>query len=105
MQVGNFKSVVAGAIILAVWSYSSVTAENWPQWRGAHHNGICNEKNLPTDWNSAGKNVLWKTEMPGPGGATPVIWNDEVYVTSAEDANLLLLAYGRDGKLKWKVWM
>lgn len=77
-------------------------AENWPQWRGAHHNGISSEKNIPSEWDTKGQNVLWKLEMPGPGGATPVVWEDHVFVTSAAGEELLLLAIKTDGKLKWQ---
>lgn len=94
--------IACGVIGFCLLGSSVATAENWPQWRGAHHNGISNEKNIPTEWDKDGKNVVWKVEIPGPGGATPVVWNDEVYVTSASDADLLLLAYTKDGKIKWR---
>lgn len=90
-----------GVVGLICLSCAIASADNWPQWRGANHNGICNEKNIPDDWD-AKKNVLWKLDMPGPGGATPVVWNDHVFVTSAADTDLLLLAITTDGKVKWK---
>lgn len=94
--------LVCGLVGLGWLSNSVALAENWPQWRGAHHSGISSEKNIPTAWDSKGKNVVWKIEMPGPGGATPIVWNDQVFVTSAEDADLLLMSIGKDGKLLWK---
>jgi len=94
-----------GTLVLASLSFTfsctMAAADNWPQWRGANHNGICSEKNIPDDWNAT-KNVVWKIEMPGPGGATPVVWDDLVFVTSAADSDLLLMAITTDGKVKWK---
>lgn len=95
-------AVKLGIFSIVCLSCAIGAADNWPQWRGANHNGICDEKNIPDDWD-AQKNVLWKVEMPGPGGATPVVWDDYVFVTSAADADLLLMAFSTsDGKLKWK---
>ncbi len=77
-------------------------AENWPQWRGPRHNGISNEKAIPTQWSDS-KNVVWKTPMPGQGGATPVIWNDRIFVTSADGDDLVLICVNaKDGKPLWR---
>ena len=42
--------------------------------------------------------------MPGPSGATPVVWGDRIFVSSPDaEKNLLLLCYNRkDGALLWK---
>ena len=76
-------------------------AENWPQWRGEKLDGISHETNLPTTWTKT-ENVAWRVELPGPAGSTPVVWGDRIYLTSAEDQNLVLLAIGTDGRLLWK---
>src|SRR5262249_60048788 len=34
------------------------------------------------EWSET-KNVKWKVEIPGRGAATPVIWNDRIYLLSA----------------------
>lgn len=102
MLFGFRKTVTCGIAVVALLGSSLASAENWPQWRGAHHNGISNEKNVPSAWDTQGKNVLWKLEMPGPGGATPVVWENHLFVTSAENEDLLLLAITTEGKLKWK---
>jgi outer membrane protein assembly factor BamB len=54
---------------------------NWPQWRGAASSGISDEKNLPAEWGPA-KNVAWKTEIPGRGQSSPVVWGDHIFLTS-----------------------
>jgi outer membrane protein assembly factor BamB len=38
----------------------------------------------PLSWDeSDGTNIRWKTEIPGRGHATPIVWGDQVFVTTA----------------------
>ena len=56
---------------------------NWPSWRGPTGNGTAPEKcKPPTEW-SEEKNIIWKKKVPGLGHSTPVIWGNQIYVTSA----------------------
>ena len=82
---------------------TSVTrAENWPQWRGPTLNGVSSEKNLPLRW-STDENVSWKLAMPGWSGATPIIWNDRVFLNVADGNDLYLWCVDRNkGNLVWK---
>ena len=75
-------------------------AENWPQWRGPSNDGISSETNLPTKW-SATQGVLWKVKMPGMGGATPIIWGDRIFVTSAQGDELVLMCISTKGETLW----
>lgn len=59
----------------------TLSAENWPQWRGPTADGHSSETGLPASW-SATENVLWKTPLPGLGTSTPIIWGDKIFVTS-----------------------
>jgi len=77
-------------------------ADHWPNWRGPHSNGTSSEKNLPAEWGSE-KNVAWKVALPGPAGATPIVWGDQIFLTSVNDAGeLLLMAFDTAGKEQWK---
>jgi len=87
--------------VLTLLAFSSVQADNWPQWRGPNNDGVCMEKNLPTTWD-ASTNIAWKLPMPGMGGATPAIWGDRLFVTSEEGKQLVLLCISTDGKELWK---
>ncbi len=53
-------------------------AENWPTWRGPTNTGISEEKAIPTEWMNATENIAWRLELPGPSGATPVVWDDRI---------------------------
>lgn len=77
-------------------------AENWPQWRGPQSDGISHETNLPEKWSKT-ENVAWRLPLPGPAGATPAIWDDSIFLTTATpDGDLLLLSIGTDGQERWR---
>jgi outer membrane protein assembly factor BamB len=76
-------------------------ADNWPQWRGAQHDGVSRDTGLPTTW-TATENVLWKAPLPGPAGATPVVWDDRIFLTSAKGQDLVLLCFDTSGKQLWE---
>ena len=87
---------------LALLHVALARADNWPQWRGVNSDGISSEKNVPTKWSKSEK-IVWRTPMPGQAGATPCIWGDRIYATSAEGNDLVLLCLSTvDGKILWK---
>jgi outer membrane protein assembly factor BamB len=59
-------------------------AADWPQWRGPDANGVAPEANPPVEWDAA-KNVLWRTALPSWSAATPIVFGDTAFVTSAEE--------------------
>lgn len=82
---------------------SSAPAGNWPQWRGPYFNGSTTEENLPTQWSKT-ENIAWATSLPGYSGATPVVWENSVFVSSPdEQKNLNLLCLDRKtGQVRWE---
>ena len=77
-------------------------AENWPQWRGPSLDGTSSEQNLATRW-SATENITWKLPLPGRSGATPIVWNDHIFLNVAEEGSLYLWAVDRNkGTVLWK---
>ena len=63
---------------------------------------ISQEKNVPTRWTPS-DGIAWRLKLPGRAGATPVVWNDSIFLTSVADDNntLLLMCVGTDGKVRW----
>ena len=58
--------------------------DNWPRLRGADASGLPNDgkhKGLPIKWSKT-ENVKWKTQVPGTGWSSPVVWGDKVFITS-----------------------
>ena len=54
----------------------------WNQWRGPLGTGVAPDAKPPVEWSST-KNIRWKTELPGKGHSSPVLWDNHVFVTAA----------------------
>ncbi len=77
---------------------------DWPQWRGPQHDGSSPEMGLPAVFGPA-ENVKWVTDLPGPGAATPIVWNDRVFVSTTDTATKKLQALCLDratGAVLWR---
>lgn len=82
------KSIFSLAI--ACFMYMTISAQqstkqynnNWPQWRGPEANGVAPAGNPPLEWSET-KNVKWKIEIPGKGHASPIVWEDKVFIQTA----------------------
>jgi len=55
--------------------------ENWPQYRGAASDGLAGGATLPSSWSET-ENVVWRTEVPGWGWSSPVVWGERIFLTS-----------------------
>ena len=82
------RSLVA-ALACATLSLPALAGEKrldplnqWPQWRGPLSTGVAPHGNPPVIW-SEGRNVRWKTAIPGIGHSTPIIWGDRIFITAA----------------------
>lgn len=79
-------------------------AANWPHWRGPEFNGSSPERNLPADWSTSNR-LAWAVDLPGPSAATPILWNDHVFVSSTDPraGTLLAMAFDRaSGRPLWQ---
>lgn len=57
---------------------------NWPSFRGPHASGIGDGLSAPTTWHAErDTGILWKTPIPGLGHASPIVWGDNVFITTA----------------------
>jgi outer membrane protein assembly factor BamB len=79
----------------------SLYSENWPHWRGPRRDGSSTETKLPVKWTRS-ENILWRVPLPGEAAATPVVWEDRIFVTSAAGTDLVLLCINKDGKILWQ---
>jgi outer membrane protein assembly factor BamB len=96
------SALPASLLLLALSTMTPVAhAENWPQWRGPRLDNVSQETGAPVKWSKT-ENVVWRTPMPGPAGATPVFWGDRIFLTSARGEDLLLLALDTKGKILWE---
>ncbi|MCR9292137.1 MAG: PQQ-binding-like beta-propeller repeat protein [bacterium] len=70
-------------VLLTFSGLAAVSAQtNWPNWRGPNFDGSQLESNPPSQW-SANKNIRWKTDLPGEGSGSPIIWEDRIFLNVA----------------------
>ncbi len=59
-------------------------AGSWPSFRGPHAAGVADHQNLPDRWDGKkGENVLWRTPIPGLAHSSPIVWGNQIFLTSA----------------------
>ena len=57
---------------------------SWPSFRGTEASGVADGQRLPDRWDGAtGRNILWRTPIPGLAHSSPVVWGQLVFVTTA----------------------
>lgn len=96
------------SFFLAAWAAGatalSVSAANWPGWRGPDGTGVSSEKNLPLQW-STNENVRWRVALPDRGNSSPIVWGKRVFVAQAvqtENRRTLMCFDRSNGKLLWQ---
>lgn len=93
----NMLTLLLGVFILAGVLY----AENWHQWRGPNNDGISHETDVPIQWSQT-ENIKWRLPLPGEAASTPVVWEDKIFLTSAEGNALVLMCISTEGEELWK---
>jgi outer membrane protein assembly factor BamB len=69
-------------VVLCVAELASCAGETWPEFRGPRGDGHAATTALPLRW-SATENVAWQTPIHDRGWSSPVIWNDQIWLTTA----------------------
>ena len=97
------KSHTALLIVIGLSSLT-LSAANWPSWRGPTQNNISPETRFPINW-SKDNNVKWRTPLPEAGNSSPIVWGNTLFVTQAiEDGKRrTVMAFDRaTGKQLWQ---
>src|SRR5690242_11873064 len=78
-------------------------ADDYPQWRGPHRDGISNEKGLLKQWPKEGPKLLWKVTNAGSGYSTPAVVGDRLYLLGNEglEKEFVAALAVADGKQVW----
>ena len=82
-------------------SLSTLSAANWPQWRGPDGTSLALPGDYPTKF-SPSENVLWKVKLPGVGSSTPAVWGDRIFVTCGIDGEDGIIAFDWNGTEIWR---
>lgn len=98
------NKILLWTIVTILIFTAPISAAEWPQWRGPFFNGSTDEKQL-LDSFSQTEGLVWISPLPGPSGATPVVCNSRVFVSStvAGEPDFVALCFdARNGKQLWK---
>jgi len=104
----SVKLVIVACFLLGVmvdglqpaWSEDA----HWNQFRGPNFNGTSPTTGLPHTF-SQQENVHWSVPMPGPSAATPVVFGNRVFVSSADvkrDKLIAMCLDRTDGSVMWQ---
>jgi outer membrane protein assembly factor BamB len=90
-------------IILTVLSYMTVfiQAENWPAWRGPHDSGSTAKGPYPANLSDP-ENLAWKLTLPGKGCSTPIVWENQIFITGPQKGHDTVSAITWEGKVAWE---
>jgi outer membrane protein assembly factor BamB len=90
------------SLALCLLAVVTLSADDWPQWRGPLLNGTSPETGLPITW-SAEQNIAWKLPLPEWSGSTPIIAGDLIFLNVAQGDALALWCVDRKGPtVLWK---
>ena len=65
----------------------TVSAKDWPWWRGPARNGeAAADQQPPLEWNDS-KNVLWRTPLVGRGHGSVCLMGDRIYLQTADETS------------------
>ncbi len=76
-------------MVMLVSTAISVSAQDWPQWRGANRDGKVNGFIAPQSW-PPGLEIQWRDSV-GTGDATPVLVGDKLYLFARQDDKEVIL--------------
>ena len=73
----KFLSIIIGYALIFTTSFGA-----WTNWRGPNYNGSSDStSSLPETFDQS-RGVKWKAKLPGASAATPIIFEDRVFITS-----------------------
>ncbi|MEW5982196.1 MAG: PQQ-binding-like beta-propeller repeat protein [Acidobacteriota bacterium] len=102
--------LVLAAVLAAVLAVASpaltgqAPERHWPSFRGPNASGVADGFPLPAEWDGlTGRNIRWKTPIPGLGHSSPVVWGNRLFVATAisgvETPELKVGLYGDIGSV------
>lgn len=90
---------ILAAALFCVAAFS----QEWTRFRGPNGTGISPARTIPTDISDA--HLRWKTELPGIGHSSPVLWGTKIFLTTTGDSAggySVLCLDSTDGRIVWK---
>lgn len=99
-----FASAIRRLSLLFLFSFPYLGSQaNWPGWRGPQGDGSSQDTMVPLTWN-LDNNLAWKVSIPGQGHASPIVWDDSIFLVAADpdtQYRLLLKLDLETGRTLW----
>ena len=92
----RIKLIIA---LLAIAPVVSVSAGDWPTWRGPNGNGVADGADYPVEWTE--NDVKWKFHLEGIGASTPAVVGEQIFVTTTQGGTNHVICLGMDGRQQW----
>jgi outer membrane protein assembly factor BamB len=90
-------------LLTACLATTCCAAQEWTRFRGPNGAGQSEATTIPATWTR--QDELWRTELPGIGNSSPVLWGDRIFLQSADPADgtrYIVCASASDGHVEWK---
>ncbi|MGV3774594.1 MAG: PQQ-binding-like beta-propeller repeat protein [Verrucomicrobiales bacterium] len=81
--------------LLLAFGIAAEAQSSWPQFRGATGQGIGESANVPANW-SEESNVAWQTAIHGRAWSSPVVLDNQIWLTTASEDGQNLYAVAVD---------
>ena len=98
-----FKYLFCSFLLLFNLTSTAQEDNYWTRFRGADGLGIDKKARFLVELKETG--IKWKIPLPGTGNASPVVWQNTIFVTSArddKDTGYLTAINGTDGAVLWQ---
>ena len=90
-----FIYFILTGFLLTVFNSGFAQNNNWTHFRGSNLDGKANMEKPPLKW-SDDSNIKWKTEIHGKGWSSPVVFDNQIWITSAKEDGTELFAICTD---------
>ena len=81
----------------------SLSAGDWPQWRGPNRDGRGKETGLLAEWPKGGPTSAWMIDTIGVGYSSPAVVGDRIYILGGLDGKEVAFALdATTGKIVWQ---
>jgi outer membrane protein assembly factor BamB len=82
----KFKALLLICFFILAFLFGSKEAnsqdKNWTHFRGSNLNGMAVSENIPLKWDDSV--IKWKTEIHDNGYSSPVVYNNQIWITTAK---------------------
>ncbi len=66
--------------VLLIFFSLHAPATDWTQFRGPGAAGVTEATGTPLRWSNT-EGIAWKTDLPGPGASSPIVFGDRIFLT------------------------